>query len=155
MKQFVLLLLSSVIGLPVFGQTVVGNAGEEFSNATAHIHFTVGEAAIEKFPSGTHSVLQGFHQPLITVDNTSLSEIPYGNISVFPNPATESVSLSFSNPKVDSLGLVLSDVTGSILQSKVIYSDTSIDLRGLAAGTYFLVLRSKQYQQSFTIQKIN
>lgn len=66
-----------------------------------------------------------------------VDEINSGEMSVYPNPASEMLTISFSEPEMTILNLI--DVTGKLVHSQIINSKTTIlDVSNLSSGIYTL-----------------
>jgi hypothetical protein len=71
---------------------------------------------------------------------TGVPPSPANAISVFPNPAVQSMTLSW--PGVKQVGYELTDLTGRICLRGFAASPATIDLTGQPAGMYFLIVTS-------------
>jgi hypothetical protein len=70
-------------------------------------------------------------------------------VSVFPNPLHEEFTITSADPELlRNAWLEVRDVNGALLLTKKIHQNAEqVTVRGLQAGTYLFVLRSKQEQQ--------
>jgi len=88
------------------------------------------------------------------IEEGSSSAQPYNQLTIRPNPITRHARVSFSVAQNGRVSLTLYDVSGrlvrDIIQTYVSAGSYSIDLdtRGLAHGTYFLVLETPQSKTS-------
>ena len=138
---------------------VVATSGDHFTGTNASLSWTIGEVMIETV-SGTNNMLtQGFHQP--GVQATIIEEVlpGYIKINVFPNPATESITVNLENNTL-KLNVELYDMTGKLLISKEIeplQSSFVVNVRDLANAGYLLRIHSedKKYNATYKIQKVN
>lgn len=80
-------------------------------------------------------------------------------IGVYPNPASDKISVSFSNP-TDKITYRIMDVTGKTIEQKDIQLNQSIehtiDTNNLKNGIYYLwceLSNNQQYSEKFVIQK--
>ncbi len=155
MKIIILLIIILLIGVTISAQEVVSSGGETQSASGYEISWTIGEPVIETFTGGSNILSQGFHQSKLTV--TSLTEIlnPDIKLKVFPNPTNDFVLIQF-NELIENSGYTLYNLTGKVLESKLITSnETKLDLRNYASGQYILKLtkNSTKPVQTFKIIK--
>lgn len=74
------------------------------------------------------------------------------DLSVYPNPATDKLNLSFSLAKSGNITCVLMDAMGKILKTEAHHSDAgenifSMDVSGFAAGFYLLEIHTSKGKQ--------
>lgn len=148
------------IGLFIFmemacAQEVISSAGETKQIPGYEISWTIGEPIIETYSSGTNTLTQGFHQTklIITAIDDIRAQIP--ELKVYPNPASEFIIIHFS-AETGKKEFTLYDLEGkAIKQDSFSNSETRIDVRSLAGGTYLLkIIMSESIQnQTFKIVK--
>ncbi len=83
--------------------------------------------------------------PVTDVKENSL----LNSISVYPNPASDKIHLTFTTKTLSALDFTLTDITGKIiiynkLETIVGENKTSIDVSQLQSGIYFYTLSSQQ-----------
>jgi len=66
-------------------------------------------------------------------------------LSVYPNPATDKISIVFSAENEGTSEMQLLDLTGRVIQTNMVQAieginETSMDLTGLSKGVYMLNL---------------
>lgn len=60
-------------------------------------------------------------------------------MSIYPNPAIESVSIKVENQDISELKYSFMDVNGSLIfEERITNSQTTIQFKELSAGVYFL-----------------
>jgi|ERR1043165_186703 hypothetical protein len=126
---------------------VIGSTGNYSTGSNVSVSATVGEAVVPTYTSGTIILTQGFQQPDLADTTTGLTEIS-ANITwtLFPNPATTQTNLTLSEIPANCL-VQLYNMAGQLImdrklpQEKLTHNET-IDLRGLASGTYMLSIFS-------------
>lgn len=101
--------------LPVFGAAqnyslcmqVIGTTGKAASRDGMHFTYTVGETLTTTLKeSGLYKATQGFHQPdVCAVVSTHDVDLASWNIEVFPNPATDRLTIRFDAEKSNALNL--------------------------------------------------
>jgi Carbohydrate esterase, sialic acid-specific acetylesterase/Secretion system C-terminal sorting domain len=93
----------------------------------------------------------------ITSRLSSDSDVDLDQISVYPNPFTNSLKIAFENP-IEHLRWSLVDITGRIcLQGEMEANQPYMELQGLELqhGMYFLVLESPSAKRMIKIQKVD
>ena len=127
----------------LFGQEVIGSAGQTYTTGEAIVSQTIGEAVIGTLSQGV-SVSQGFHQsnPILT---SSRNEDKLVNINVFPNPFTERVLIS-SDLKMEFITVY--DLKGSVVFQENINrgeSNVELELSSLNSGQYFIHVQGEEF----------
>jgi hypothetical protein len=115
--------------------------GGNATGSEGTISYTLGQAAC-LFQNGTDgSVTQGVQQSYrVTLESGfESSAIPNLTCSLFPNPASEILTLKIHSQKFNNLTFQLMDMRGHLLfNQKINSSQTTIPVNGLAAGTYLM-----------------
>jgi hypothetical protein len=136
---------------------LISSSGDNFATTGQQITWSLGEVAIETSIKGNLILTQGFHQCsyLVTaVDETILSDL---EITAFPNPATDflSVQLSGDNLQLKDYVLNLTDIQGKqLLKVKPDNNCPRINFSAYEAGTYFLsISKNAEILRTFKIIK--
>ena len=141
MKTIIILHLLVLATFFVSSQEVVSSAGETQTISGIEISWTIGEPVIETISSGSTVLTQGFHQSKLTVtaiDDVLISDF---ELKVYPNPTSEFVIIFANNPE-DKSSYSLFDLNGKLLENKIIStSETRVNLKNYASGTYLLKLQ--------------
>ena len=89
--------------------------------------------------------------PPVASPGNILSETPSSKIILYPNPATNQITLRNNNNKI--LGAVsIYDISGKIVSKKfIVNSQTTIDVKNFSAGVYYI--RSDQLQATIKFVK--
>ena len=140
---------------------VNATSGGHYTGTNAQLSWTIGEPVIETVSNTNNIITQGFHQA--NYDITSIKENPdLGfNISVFPNPVSNTLQISISgNVNNSNLKIELIDITGKILINEKVAGTTGnhqLNLNEYAPGSYFLRITNEKEQliNSYKIQKVN
>ena len=116
------LLLITILSSLSFSQSisneVIGSAGEEFSDGSVDLSWTLGEIMTETYSASGTLLTQGFHQPYINQSTTGIRTINEQlTASVFPNPTNSNATLIINN-STESFYLELYDISG-----KIVFSD--------------------------------
>ena len=152
-KLFILILLLNAIAMQA--QQVISTAGDYNSGTSNSLSWTLGEGVIETF-TGTNVILtQGFQQSKLTIN--AIKEVP-GNsleISAYPNPTADFVTLKITTESVKNFKYMLYDLYGKLLaEQKLVNSETKIPFNNLASGTYLLkLINNNQDLKVFKIVK--
>jgi len=138
---------------------VVASAGDLYANSSGQLQWTLGEVMTETFQSTDNILTQGFHQPFNLV--SGIAELSTDNIaSVYPNPATDKVSINFNTLK-GTYHVSVIDVTGKVLQSEDVatgaFGTHDISVKGYSNGMYFIQISNpdNNYNQTIRIIKTN
>lgn len=140
-----LLLLSAGAHAQTLERQVIGSAGGSYSGSSFAADHTTGEAITATGSSGSFVLTQGFHQ--LQAGGTAISEKGLlVNFSLYPNPASDVVTLSLQAATPFALRTSMTNIAGQI-----IYADPAaekitqryerqVPVHGLAAGIYFINL---------------
>lgn len=154
MKSIFLTLLLASACLLSSAQEVIAPAGSFHKQGDKSISWTLGEPVVESFVS-THKILtQGFHQSQITVTKVSPESIPGLSINVFPNPATNFLTIALDGEYQDA-ELNFYDQAGHLLLKKYLNgARTEVSLESFTSGIYFLkVISENKELKTFKIVK--
>ncbi|MCK5536010.1 MAG: T9SS type A sorting domain-containing protein [Bacteroidales bacterium] len=161
MKKITLLIIGLLLTSIVFSQTanpeLVGSAGESFNNSTYQLDWSIGEFATATYSTGNYVITQGLHQNnyVITSVENMAREI---NISAYPNPTTDLISIFFAD-LLSSIEhgnvMIVTDINGKVLQQvEVINEVEQLNFSNYANGIYFLTVKQlNQVIKSFKIIK--
>ena len=102
-------------------------------------------------PNGCTNSSDSFKLVVTAINN--LLATPSSNLAkIYPNPATEFVTLSFSNLPSVNLNFQILDANGKLLQSATGRNKlNSINIKALQSGVYYLRVVGTQYDQ---VQKL-
>ncbi len=157
LKKVYMLALSICISLVSLAQvsierSVIGPLGILSSSEKIQISATVGEVVVSTFETEKSILTQGFQQ----AENEDLvssyrSESILSGLSVFPNPASDILSVKISSIDSDDLIFSIHDIFGRVLTSQPrikvlsgIEETINLEVNTLATGTYYLrILNSK------------
>ena len=83
---------------------------------------------------------------IVSVGGMSVGENDRDQVSVWPNPADATLSISYANAD-DVFGIQLIDATGRIILDEIVTDGTAtimhLDVSGIAAGGYSLHIKMK------------
>ena len=126
-------------------------AGENSAGASIQLDWAIGEPFIQSHPTHFGFLTEGFIQPSswYTRETPVVPELEIpGNengisITVFPNPFTAIVQLTFSEPLANRSYIRIFESTGKMVYSILVPAESGqaeIDLSQLPEGIYFLLL---------------
>jgi hypothetical protein len=126
-------------GANLFAQQLFSTAGNYFENGTWSISYSIGEMAIETFSSPNKLLTQGFQQNnLFAVSIRELKELDF-EISVYPNPVQDIVTLQIPAEKMGGKQYKLYDTNGKLLEIKSLEeAETKISFSQLIPAAYLL-----------------
>ena len=149
MKNIILIFVGLFLTNLAISQTaspeLVSSAGESFNNSTYQLDWSVGECVTATHTTNEFIITQGFHQDRYVI-TTAIQNLQNAiiNISVFPNPTTDIISLQIENSKTKNLQYTLTDISGKILQNKEIESNIEqLDFSTFTNGIYFLTVKQE------------
>jgi hypothetical protein len=133
-----------LLGLCLTGiqaQETIPASGGEATGSGGSLSYSVGQIVYSVNTGANGSVGQGIQQPFeISVvsgikEQSGISLI----LSVYPNPASDFLTLRIENPEKENLTYSLLDINGKLLENKIITgNETEIDMNRLIPSTYFL-----------------
>ena len=155
-KTIQLSLLLLCIGLTATGQEAITSSGGEATGSDGSVAYSVGQIVYSSYNNNSANVNEGVQQAFeiftLGVEDQELNS----QLSVFPNPTTENITLQIDNYEDQKMIYRLHNMQGKLLNSdKVNTQKTQINTQKLQAGVYFIniVSQKKQIKQSFKIIK--
>ena len=139
-------------------QEAVTTAGGEASGGGGSASYTVGQT-VYTTETGTNgnSIAQGVQQPFEISAVTGIEEAKgiSLNVSVYPNPTTDYLTVKVENYETANLQYQVFDINGKLLQSiKATGEETQINTSNLVPANYFVkVLDNKKEIKVFKIIK--
>jgi len=123
-------------------QQVVASAGDQYTNASASVSWTVGELTIATLSSSSVTLSQGFQQGNLTVNTLVDQDMLDFNLKAYPNPVIDILILETDEKQqryqvINMQGeVVLNGNITAVLQE--------IDFTNLPNGVYLLSVDQKQ-----------
>ncbi|MEI7801489.1 MAG: T9SS type A sorting domain-containing protein [Bacteroidota bacterium] len=166
MKFLTLLIL---IAFPFFSiaqslsPTVIASYGKWSDNGGFTLSATSGEMMVQTFTSAANFLTQGFQQPEKLVDGIQQLNEDGLNISIFPNPTADLLTVNLEAENAEGYAAVMYDVLGRMLalpgtldRNRTQLQQT-FNLSQLPSATYFVCILNAQGEinHSFKIQKIS
>jgi len=152
------LVLIIILGCFSFGraQQTISVSGGNGTSSTGTISYTLGQVDYTSTTSSGFTISNGVQQAFEIFDVTGISFAPIKfNFSLFPNPATNLVTLSIDSIGLENLTYRVIDLAGREMESGDIFNVyTQIPVDGFADGTYMIcVLRNQNLLHSFLLVK--
>jgi len=147
MKKLVLTFLIVFVGLPILAQEAILAAGGDASSNGGSVSYTVGQVFYTTNTGTNGSVAEGVQQPYEISVVVGLEKAQDSKLvcTVYPNPATDLLTLETENPNNKNLFYQLYDITGILLISKkLINIKTTIPMTNLPPATYLLKITDNQ-----------
>jgi hypothetical protein len=155
MKNWLILLFSVCCFIqPLSSQyvspEVVSSNGGTGTAAGIQLEWTLGEPAIEGRTGQQQSFTEGFHQPVILVEQVALTSSHIGTrsehehlswISVSPNPVATELTIRFVSDTGEQYYCQVRDANGALISQRTLNTldgNAEMDVADLAAGLYFL-----------------
>ena len=151
----ILIILIVAVCPRLLAQEVIATAGSTLSNSNGSISFTIGESVANTLTKGDKTITQGFQQSYISVSLVNeLKDLDF-NISVYPNPTSDVLTLKLSKEDVTGIQYLLYDFMGKLLLQKNLESnEISIPVNQFAKGFYILKVQAgKKELKTFKIVK--
>ena len=136
------LLVAFLAPLCAAAQQTVSTTGHEAVGGGGSVSVTIGQVGYTEAVSGTGTVRAGVQQPLLVVVTDVEEEDGGASVNVFPNPAGEQTTVSFT-AAVPSGTLELLDASGrSVLSAPATGTSTELQLAHIESGSYWLVFQA-------------
>ncbi|GAA4452439.1 hypothetical protein GCM10023189_15840 [Nibrella saemangeumensis] len=161
MKKTVIPLLIG-LGLPALGMaqrlmpSVVANAGGYDQNSQLALEWTLGETFVETVSRPDRIYTQGFHQPMLSVEELPQLASPY-RIRISPNPVVAVLNIAIEAAEDTRFQLNLTDLTGRTLYSKPAegrLDALQVDMKDLPAGVYILQVATPEGRPARTVKVV-
>jgi len=130
--------------------------GGEATGTGGTASYSVGQVVYTTATGTNGSVPQGVQQPYEISTTVGINETAINlELSVYPNPTTDYLTLKVDNFELSTLNFQLIDMQGKVIETKTVNSNaTNISLEGQPTATYFLnVVKNNQIVKTFKIMK--
>ena len=132
------LLFGFSLNIPIGAQQLISCASFSVSNNSGSFTGSMGESIISE-TSNQQSVHAGFQQAFIDMTTHTLPPAPVTDITIYPNPTSEKLTLSLDSEQAKNKTYILCDITGNtILEGKILSSQTQLDVSQLSPAIYLL-----------------
>jgi hypothetical protein len=147
LKKLLIAFWLLVIVLSIKAQTTIPATGGDATGAGGSSSFSVGQMVYTTNTGTNGSVAEGVQQPYEISVLVGIEQAGFTNFycSVYPNPATDLLTLETETSDNENLIYQLYDMMGKLLLSeRLIDIKTSISMANLAPSTYFLKVTDNQ-----------
>lgn len=138
-------------------QQAISTAGGVATGTGGTVSYTIGQVAYTNISGNSGNITEGVQQPFEILIFAVLPEVIdlAFQCLVFPNPATEQVTVKIENYNLEKLYIRLYDENSKLmLNMNVMNDETSVPLTGLPPGSYLLnVFNTHKVIRSFQIIK--
>lgn len=148
MKHFLSILIFSLVSALAFSQSTLATGGGNFNGDGGSFSYSVGQTfynVLGKNITVTEGVQQPYEISEYKPDDDGKKNEEDDNetiaveLSVYPNPTDDFLTLTVAFDKYLDVEFQLFDVNGKCLDSSMIVSTkTLLDMHSLASGTYFV-----------------
>jgi hypothetical protein len=161
MKRLFPVLFVSLLALSAAAQVkqeVIATAGGYSSVTGFSISWTLGETIIPNYKASDNSIqlTHGFQYQIIITDVEENIETPI-KVTVFPNPASENINISFEEPNDGEITLLMINSQGKLVKTDVIETmavEKMLNLQDLPSGIYYLKLTKGKLVNVYKVVKL-
>ena len=141
--------------ITIYAQEAVSTAGNYGKTTSGSLSWTVGEPVIETITDGTNTLTQGFQQSKLTVTTINDLKVSGIELSVYPNPTHDFLSIEVKADKQRDFQINLFDINGKlILQKMMTGNKQTIKMQNYKSATYILkVIDDKKEIRTYQIVK--
>lgn len=137
-------------------QEVIASAGGYNLNGNLSISWTLGETIIPTFQNGDLILTHGFQQQLIVTSvEENLEELV--KVTVYPNPASDNINISFDEPLDGEVRVFLINSQGKLVKTDVIGEtiiEKQMNLQDFPSGVYYLKLTKGKLSNVYKVVKL-
>lgn len=159
MKNLILIIIFGIISLHSVNaqsleRSVFSSQGNSFTNTNFSLDWSLGETIVSTAIATGIVLTQGFQQP--STANISVKKVNKElNISVFPNPVMDKLTLQWDN-KSEHCMIQILDVKGTVISQCrwMDEDDFSMDWKNYAQGMYFVQLTVNSESKTIKILKL-
>ena len=126
----------------ILSPTVIAAAGGVSKFSTIELEWTLGETFIGKAISTDRLYTVGFHQPLLISQKLMLqNDFNSSQITIYPNPVKDILTVQITLDKIEKTKLILSDLLGRSIAERAVsakIATVNMPVSNLIAGVYLL-----------------
>jgi len=157
LKLCIVFLLGIGLTLNLQAQKAIPSTGGNASGSGGSVSYTIGQVLYTVKTGSNGSITEGVQQPYEISVLVGIEQARDINLicTVYPNPATDHLTLEVENLENENLFFQLYDIMGKLLVSKkLIDIKTTISMANLAPAAYFLkVTDNEKIVKTFKIIK--
>lgn len=149
--RFILSFLACIVGSLSFAQLATLSSGGDYASEQGSVSFSMGETICSVVDvNAIYFIQQGVQQPFSFKETHELETSTY-ELSVYPNPASNQLSVLFSNWETteQEIGFEILTLDGRLcLKGNVSPTEHNIlDINKLVIGMYILRLQTPKQEQ--------
>lgn len=144
----------SINSSQLFGQVSINASGGDVNNSNGSISSSIGQAFFKIHEHGDFNIQDGVQQPY-EISSVNIEEkIPF-DITVFPNPSTDALQISWQDNSICPSALTITDAAGNEVYSIGQFEKMQrVDMKQFSPGTYFLTIKQVNHlSRTFKIIK--
>jgi hypothetical protein len=160
MKRYIFILIASLFVINAVAQTskqeVISSAGGYYTATGITLSWTLGETIIPCYTTSGLILTHGFQSVLRTVIVEENIEAPV-KVTVYPNPASDYLNISFAEPLDAEVNLMLIDAQGKLFKTQLIEataSEVQLNFQDLPSGVYLLKLTKGKFSNIYKVVKL-
>jgi hypothetical protein len=156
MRHLIITLVLLIFSVGLHAQKTVPATGGNATGAGGSSSYTVGQVVYTTATGTNGSVAQGVQQPYEISIITGVKEASINlEMSVYPNPTTNYLTLKVDDVELSTLNFQLIDLQGKIIENKkVTASSTILKMEALPKAIYFInVTKGNQLIKTFKVIK--
>lgn len=148
-------ILLFLLTIQIYGQQSSVAAGNDFIGSNGNISYSVGQIVYTTVLENSGSIAQGVQQPFELNTLSTIKKPLKLDISIYPNPTQDIVTLILPNSNTQNFYYQLFDIRGRLLKTmKIVNTETEIDMTNLEKATYLLYLKNKRSHNNQIIKII-
>jgi len=140
-----------------FAQQSPTSSGGDLIGSTGSISYSIGQIDYNINSGSNGYTIEGVQQPyeISEVLATENFSEPITDVSIYPNPSTDILTLKMTNSENLNLNFKLIDINGKVIKSDKVASDiTEITVSDLPSSIYFLqILNQNKEVKNYKIIK--
>ncbi len=126
-------------------EEVISTSGNSQSSGGISMDWTIGECIVETYSASSGALTQGLHQSTYTITAIKTNSDLDLKLKIYPVPVERYLSVEINEGELESLNVVLYDLTGKIiLQHDLNSQGNQIDLSTLPASEYILKITDQK-----------
>jgi len=150
-KKLMLILVLFIAVISTKAQEVVSSGGDYHETSNGSLSWTIGEPITETSSNG-NTITQGFQQSRLTITNISEINSSEIEVSVYPNPTNEFITIKVSENQHYTIQLF--NLNGKLLtEQKSNSTENILNMANYTNGTYLLRFINNNETNTYQIIK--
>lgn len=156
MKKIKASVLFLIFNGAIHAQETTLSTGNDASGSGGTVHYSIGQVVYTTHSGVNGSSAQGVQQPfeIMVFAGLEIKDIQL-ELSAYPNPTTDFLTLKVGNYSKENLSFQLTDIGGKLISSDRVSNElTQIEMDQLPVASYFLTVKDgDQLIKNFKIIK--